>query len=262
MTRALLVGDNVGLPLLLRTVPRAAVTAVMAASLRPHYLDDLGQLARQTGVLFLVQPRVDSTEYPRFLKEFRGARFDLLICCSYSMLIQPAMLKAVEYNAVNVHASLLPRNRGPNPIQWAIIKDELTTGLTLHYMDDGIDTGDIIAQADEPIHDADTWVSLTERVSGRTAPLLAAHLPAILDGAAPRRSQSAAEATQNPRLTPESPRIDLATMSDREVFNLIRAQVRPLHGAFLEASDRQRRHFPEYLSMDGVARLRAAMCAA
>lgn len=234
----------------------------MAASLRPQYVEEVQQLGRQAGVPLLVQPRPDSADYRRFLAEFRGARFDLVMCCSYSMRIQPAMLEAVNYNAVNVHASLLPRNRGPNPIQWAIMRDESRTGVTLHYMEDGIDTGDIVAQTAEPIHDADTWVSLTERVNSATAPLLAAHLAAILDGSAPRRPQAATEASHNPRLTSESPRIDFSTMSDREVFNLIRAQVRPLRGAFLETIDGQRRYFPEYLSMNEVAFLRATMGAA
>ena len=82
---------------------------------------------------------------------------------SYSMILRPDVLSLVDYDALNIHAAL-PRNRGPNPVQWALIHDEAETGVTLHYLDDGLDTGDIVAQERIGISDADTWVTLSKRL--------------------------------------------------------------------------------------------------
>jgi UDP-4-amino-4-deoxy-L-arabinose formyltransferase/UDP-glucuronic acid dehydrogenase (UDP-4-keto-hexauronic acid decarboxylating) len=257
VTRAILVGDRAGLPILLKATPPEAVAALMAASRRPHELDALQLLARDHGRPLLVQPPYGTVEYTEFLGEFRAQRLDVLLCCSYSMLIRPEMLAAINGPAVNIHPALLPRNRGPNPIQWAVIKGESVTGLTVHVMNEEFDTGPIIAQAEEPIRDEDTWVTLRERLNARTPFLLAAQMPTLLDGASiDARAQDEAKATRNPRLTPESPRIDFATMTNREVFNLIRAQVQPLRGAFIE-QDGRRRYFRHYITLDEVAKLRA-----
>jgi UDP-4-amino-4-deoxy-L-arabinose formyltransferase/UDP-glucuronic acid dehydrogenase (UDP-4-keto-hexauronic acid decarboxylating) len=229
----------------------------MAASRRPDDLESLRRLARDHERALLIQPSYGTAEYENFVAQFRAEGFDVLVCCSYSMLIRPDVLEAVSGRAFNVHASLLPRNRGPNPVQWAIIKGEPVTGVTLHVMDEGIDTGPIIAQVEEEIRDEDTWVTVSERLHLHMPKLLAEHVPALLDGTTiAARPQDDAVATSNPRLTPESPRIDFSSMTDRQVFDLIRAQVRPLGGAFVER-DAVRIYFRDYVTPEGVASLRA-----
>jgi methionyl-tRNA formyltransferase len=254
--RVLLVGDAVGLPMLLEATPPSAIAALMAASRRAQDLKTLHALARAYDRPLLVQPAHGGAEYDAFMRQFRAYGFDLLVCCSYSMLIRPEMLQAVGGRAVNVHAALLPRNRGPNPIQWAIIRDEPVTGVTLHVMDDGIDTGPVIAQIEDPVRDSDTWVTVSERLHAAMRGLLADQLPDVLAGPVAARRQDEAAATRNPRLTPDSPRIDFATMVDRQIFNLIRAQVHPLRGAFVER-DGARTYFRDYLPLEEVAGLRA-----
>ena len=84
-----------------------------------------------------------------------------MICNSFSLILREDLLEKINYNAINIHSSLLPKNRGPNPIQWAILIDK-KTGLTIHFIDDGIDTGDIIFQKEVNIDFDDTWVVITK----------------------------------------------------------------------------------------------------
>lgn len=258
--RIAIAGDALGIPQTLEVVPGDRVRGLIASSIRPQYLGELGELAAGLGVPLLVQPKYEpgANAYQAFVDELRASSFDLLICNSYSLILRPEMLDAVAGPAVNVHWSMLPRNRGPNPTQWALIRGETTTGVTLHHIDEDVDAGDIIGQVEEPIRDQDTWISLNERLRGRAAELLGELIPAIVAGTAPRRPQRGDLATVNRRLTPDSPEIRLDRMSDREVFDLIRAQVSPLQGAYIDRGG-SREHLDSYLSMDEVRELRARL---
>ena len=253
--RIALAADASGIDALLRHVPRERIACVVAASRRPQYLEGLRAIAHDLGVALLVQPRRGDAPFAEFRREFLALRPDLLVCNSYSMIFPREILDAVGGNAVNVHFALLPQNRGPNPLQWCLIHGQAQTGVTLHFMAEGADDGDIIAQRPIAISDEDTWVTLGGRCDAEIAPLLAAALPAVLASEAPRAAQDARRATVNPRLTPESPRIDWALMSDRQVFNLIRAQVAPLKGAYFELSGR-RIVFDRYVPLAGIPLLR------
>jgi methionyl-tRNA formyltransferase len=253
--RVALAGDADGIPDLLRNVPVDRVACLIAASRRPQYLDALSKLAVRIGKPLLIQPAATDLQYRDFVSGFESARIDFLICNSYSMLLPPDLLSRIEYRAINVHAALLPRNRGPNPIQWAIIRGEERTGVTLHFMSDRFDEGDIVAQRPVDILPSDTWVSLSLRMKTAAAALLQSEVPAILRGKFSRITQNSALATRNPRLNANSPRIDFDKMSDQEVCNLIRAQVAPLEGAYLDLGERRIR-FPQMLSLKEVAALR------
>ena len=74
------------------------------------------------------------------------------------------MLKLFNYNCINVHWALLPKNRGANPTQWAIIKGEDRTGVTIHYMDESLDSGDIISQKELNIAVENTWVDVNDKL--------------------------------------------------------------------------------------------------
>lgn len=254
--RACLFGDSDGLARLIAQLPPDVISCLVGASIRPLDQANVARLAGDLDVPCLFQPKPAEAGYPAFLAHIRAASPDLIVCNSYSMILRPEVLDVVAWNAVNVHAALLPRNRGPNPLQWAIIKGEPVTGLTLHYMNERVDAGDIIAQTPIPIHDDDTWLTLRSRLSRAFDRLLAAQMPLILAGRSERRPQDETMATANHRLNADSPAIDFTRMNDRQVYDLIRAQVSPLAGAYLD-TPQGRRHFPEMLSMAAIAELRA-----
>lgn len=96
---------------------------------------------------------------------------DYLLTAAFGRILRPWLLNAPRFGAYNLHASLLPRWRGPNPVAWAIRAGDSVSGVTLMAMDEGIDTGPIVAQARLPIELEDTRASLTEKMAD-----LGAHL--------------------------------------------------------------------------------------
>jgi UDP-4-amino-4-deoxy-L-arabinose formyltransferase/UDP-glucuronic acid dehydrogenase (UDP-4-keto-hexauronic acid decarboxylating) len=252
--RVAIVGDDDGIPMMLDQIHAARIACVVVASIRER--PDVVSGLEARGIPVLAQPRRTSPEYVAFLEAFTGLGPDLILCNSYSMKLGPDLLGLVQGNAINAHAALLPRNRGPNPIQWAIIRGDRTTGVTLHYMSDAIDAGDIVAQREIPIGAEDTWVSVRDKSHAALRAIIADELPGILAGENGRTPQDHTKATVNSRLTPESPRIDFGRMTDDDVYNLVRAQVHPLAGAYLEING-ERRRFPQMLTRSAIAQLRA-----
>ncbi len=90
---------------------------------------------------------------------------DLLITCAYGQIIPKELLECAKFGAVNIHASLLPKYRGSAPINWTIINGDKKTGITLMYMDEHMDTGDMIKWIETDIKEDDTYGSLYDRLS-------------------------------------------------------------------------------------------------
>jgi methionyl-tRNA formyltransferase len=254
-SRIAIIGDTKGINDLLNCVPLERVACLVGASRRPQYLGDIETLAIRIGRPLFVQPQPSRPEHGLFVQQIRHLGVDLLLCNSYSMLLTSHILDTVGYNAINIHAALLPKNRGPNPIQWCLIKGEMTTGVTMHYIDDDVDSGDIIAQRRISIGDEDTWVTLSTKLDQEIQALLDHELPRVLAGTNSRIPQDSHLATRNSRLTPDYPQIDWKTMSDKDVYNLIRAQIKPLSGAY--AHHRGKRiMLDEFVPLNRIAELR------
>lgn len=250
-----LFGDNVGLPMMLSIIPSSIIKCVVVARIRPQYIDSLRNLADHKGIPLLIQPKWKSLDYSFFFRKFKNLKIDLIICDSYSMKIRSDILKLVNYNAVNIHNALLPKNRGPNPMQWAIIKGEKATGVTVHYMDDSFDGGDIIGQKKIFINRKDTWISLHTKLIIVQKEVLKKYLPLILKGLNKRRKQKNHLVTINRRLNPLSPKIDFKIMNNLQIYDLIRAQIKPLKGAYIK-KDRRSIYIDHYLTMQQVKLLR------
>ena len=120
---------------------------------------------------------------------------DIIITCAYGQIIPKAILDYPKYGCINVHASLLPKLRGGAPIHHAIIDGYNETGITIMYMDVGMDSGDIITQAKTKIEDSDTLESLHDRLSIMGSKLLIETLPSIINGTNNRIKQDLNEVT-------------------------------------------------------------------
>lgn len=256
LERILLFSDQDGIGTLLAHVPPGRIAGVVGASIRPRSHPALREAARQTGVAYLEQPlHTKETAYRDFLKQVRALASDALICLSYSMLIRPDVLTLHEGRAFNVHAALLPRNRGPNPLQWAIMHGDEETGVSLHVMDGRFDGGAIIDQERFAIGEKDTWVTLAGHVPRATDALLRRAFPRLLTGEWIAIAQDESQARVNPRIGPESFPIDFARMDDRQIHDLIRAQVAPLKGAYIDGPQ-GRLHIPTYVPLTAIPALR------
>ena len=180
--RLILVGDAPGIAQLLRQVPAGNVVALVGAAIRSQYLPELEGMAVKLGVPLLIQPKWGAGEYPGFVRAIGALQADLLWVNSYSMILRDDLLATVRLGGINIHAALLPRNRGCNPIQWGIIHGETEGGVTLHEITPGIDEGPIIDQRRVPIDISDDWMAVRERIAGATDDLVDANLPRILAG--------------------------------------------------------------------------------
>lgn len=147
---------------------------------------------------------------------------DLIVTCAYGQILPRDLLFIPKCGAINVHASLLPKYRGSAPIQWSLLNGDEKTGITLIYMDQGMDTGDMIAKEELVIEGSDDVGILHDKLSVMGAQLLRDNLEAIFVGVAPREKQINSEATIAPMIKRCDEHLDFS-FSGKEVINKIRA---------------------------------------
>ena len=156
---------------------------------------------------------------------------DLCIVVGWYWIIRKEILSIAPYGFVGMHASILPKYRGFAPLVWALINDELKSGVTLFYLDDGIDTGDIIACEEFSIDSKDTIMTLIEKSEKCCEKLLKNNYQDILNGKSKRIPQNHAEASYCSERKPADGLIDWKA-SDKKIYNFIRAQSEPYPGAY------------------------------
>ena len=156
---------------------------------------------------------------------------DLIVVAAFGQILRQNVLDLPQFGCINVHASLLPRWRGASPIQAAIAAGDSLTGVTIMKMDAGIDTGDILAQAEIQIQNEDTAPTLEERLSILGARLLVDVLPGYLSGDIQPQPQPAEGALYAPMLKKEDSVLDFQSPA-KELERKIRAN-QPWPGASL-----------------------------
>lgn len=154
-------------------------------------------------------------------KEIINLKPDIIITCAYGQIIPKELLLYPKYGCINIHASLLPNLRGGAPIHHAIINGYNKTGITIMYMDEKMDSGDIIYQESIEIDDNDTAGTLFDKLSVLGSDMIIKVLPSIINGNIQRISQDEEKATYAYNITREDEHIDFNKTS-REVFNQIR----------------------------------------
>ena len=155
---------------------------------------------------------------------------DVICVVAYGKIIPKEILEIPKYGCVNVHPSLLPQYRGSAPIQWAILNGDKETGVTTMYLDEGMDSGDIILQTKTPIDKDETSGELWDRLSKIGAELLVETLEKIENKTAPRIKQPK-EFTLAPMLEKSQAKIDWESKTAEEIKNLVRG-LNPIMGAY------------------------------
>lgn len=146
---------------------------------------------------------------------------DLIVTCAYGQIVPKEILDIPRLGCINVHASLLPKLRGGAPIHRAIMNGHTKTGITIMYMSEKMDAGDIISQAEIPIENNDTASTLHDKLSILGAKLLIETLPSIIVGTNDRIKQDASQVTYAFNIKREDERINFSE-TKREIFNHIR----------------------------------------
>ena len=165
----------------------------------------------------ILQPIKIKEEY----QEIIDLKPDIIITCAYGQIIPEIILNNPKYGCINVHASLLPKLRGGAPIHKAIINGYDKTGITIMYMDKGMDTGDMISKQEVEIEDNDTAETLHDKLQEASVPLLLNTLPDIINGTNKREKQDNNEATYAYNVSREEEHVDFNKTS-KEIYNQIR----------------------------------------
>ena len=167
---------------------------------------------------------------PEAVEQVRGLGADLIVVMAYGQILPKGILDAPAIACLNLHASILPRHRGAAPIQSAILAGDQETGITVMYMDEGLDTGDAMLIHRLPIHRHETGGTLHDRLAVAAPAALAEAIALLQAGAAPRAPQENQLATYAKKLTREDGRIPWS-LPCQEVSRHIRA-LNPWPGAF------------------------------
>jgi methionyl-tRNA formyltransferase len=168
------------------------------------------------------------------IEEIRSLKPDVIVVMAYGQILPGDVLEIPKIACLNLHASLLPRWRGAAPIQAAIAAGDRETGITVMYVDQGLDTGDILLQRAIDIVPADTGGSLHDRLSKIAPEALFESLELLAKGSAPRIAQDNVIATYAPKLKREDGKIDWTGPADA-IERKIRA-FDPWPGAFMTIS--------------------------
>jgi methionyl-tRNA formyltransferase len=185
------------------------------------------EIARQQGLPVLQPERARDEQFIQALRELRP---DMIVVVAYGQILPGSILDLPRFGGLNVHTSLLPKYRGAAPIQWAILNGETETGVTIMKMDEGMDTGAILAQERTPIHPRDNSQTLHDRLGRMGAGLLLKTIPEFVAGNLPPRPQPGEGVSQAPKIRKQDGRIDWRQPAGA-VWNRVRAMV-PWPGAF------------------------------
>jgi methionyl-tRNA formyltransferase len=239
--RVVLAGNNAAavgvLDLLLETLPaRAILTVAPPVVSGSDWQTSLSDASAERGVECITPRDVNDDQTLARVKE-HGAR--LLLSIYYTQLFRAALLAAIDGPTLNFHPSLLPRHRGHAPLIWAIAEGDSVTGLSVHHIDAGIDTGALVSQRSIPIHPLETGYELHRKmrflVKATAADLLRRWLAdKPLPVAAEQTGVVSVHTRRDPQLN------HLAWDQPRErIRNIVRALAPPLPGAFVVYEGRE-----------------------
>lgn len=181
----------------------------------------LKQLAMDNGIDYIKHPNINSDE---FINEVQNYKCDLFVSMSFNQIFKSKIINLPRLRTINCHAGKLPFYRGRNILNWVLINDEKDFGITVHYMDEGIDTGDILLQKSFAISDEDNYASLLEVAHIECANVLYEVVKQINEG----RQTSIKQSSIHPvgfycgMRKQGDERLDW-NQTSREIFNFVRA---------------------------------------
>lgn len=182
--------------------------------------------------------KVTDSDAPDFIQQIRECRPDLILVASWSQKIPEEIVQLPPLGCIGIHYSLLPERRGGAPLFWAIADGLTESGISLFYLNGGIDAGDIIAQKKFSIGPEETAGMLLDKIKKLAPALLAEQIEAIRQGTAPRKPQDKNLASVTKARRPEQSRIPDG-ISLEEMDRFIRALAPPYPVAFTEVGGRK-----------------------
>jgi len=208
------------------------------------------ELAAAAGLAVYQPAKIKGAEFLALLQELAP---DLIVVVAYGRILPGHIISLPRFGTINVHASLLPKYRGAAPIQWALLKGETETGVTIMQMDEGLDTGDLLLAAKLPIDPTDTAGSLAAKLARLGSQALVKALALLPAGKLPPTKQDDRLATLAPPLLKTDGQVDW-TKSAAEISCLIRG-LDPWPSAYTTLAGKRLRLFsPQVIEDPGADR--------
>ena len=165
-----------------------------------------------------------------FIRHIESMKPEYICVVAYGKILPKELIEIPTKGSINVHGSLLPKYRGAAPIQWAVLNGDKETGITTMYMDEGMDTGDMILKETVQIGENETTGELWERLAKVGGKLLVETIKQIEEGTAPRIKQEG-NFSMAPMLSKEMAKIDWENTNTAQIKNLVRG-LNPIMGAY------------------------------
>lgn len=197
---------------------------------RPGINTDYVDLGKTAAVYGIPCYRIRKVSEPHVVELIRQLNPDVIFVLGFSQLVPKAILDLPPKGVIGCHSTLLPMGRGRHPLIWALVKGLEESGTTFLYLDDGVDSGDIIMQKRFTIELEDDARTLYEKDKACAAAIIRELLPLLERGIAPRVPQDRSSATYWPKRTYRDGIIDWSRPAI-DIYNLIRALTRPYPGA-------------------------------
>lgn len=172
-------------------------------------------------------------DFNNLRKFMKSRQTDLIIVASFDKILPKDIINTARLGGINIHPSLLPSYRGAHPLHWAIIHDENKVGVTIHYLDEKVDSGDILVQSEIPISNRDTINTLKKKVANKSAKLLPRLLRKIEASKEKLKGikQNDMHVSFAPKRSPAQSKINWP-INSRDIFNLVRAVKTPYPNAY------------------------------
>ncbi len=191
--------------------------------------NDIELLSDRFDFPIIIQDKINSLESVAMLKELNP---DLFILCGYNKIIKKQVIEIPPLGTINLHGGKLPEYRGAAPINWQVINGETSGGCSIIFVDEGIDTGDIISQEIYQITDEDTHASVLNKTLQIFPRMLVDVLNQIKSGTVKAVPQDSQAGGYFRRRYPHDSRVDWKSMTDVQVHNLVRGMHGPYSSAY------------------------------
>lgn len=182
----------------------------------------------------------DRINGPETVKKIERLKPDIILSICFGYILKPEIIRVPPLGVMNLHSAYLPCNRGANPNVWSIV-NATPAGVSLHYIDAGIDTGDIIAQKQVPVDWLDTAKTLYEKSEKEAFKLFQQSWPDIKSGKIERRKQVGKGSFHRLKDLERIDRIDLGKKyKAKDLINILRSRTfPPYNGAYIEVNGRR-----------------------
>lgn len=253
--KIIIAGNHFGIFQLLKCISFDEIAAFIVPYNRPESINYLKFISFTKRIPLIIHQKNDTEEYFSFVNEISNYENCKLLSNSYPLIFKSDFLKLFEKRAFNIHSSLLPQNRGCEPIQWTIMKGDKKTGVTIHRIEKGIDTGNIVAQTEVEISFDDTWITLSDKLQHKKIELIKENFNLLKSNSFVEVKQDEKKSTVNKKITDNDLLIDFEKMTNIQIYNLCRANISPSKPAFYYAKN-EKVILRKFVTFDKICDLR------